>query len=82
MMYLCLNCDNLFEDSRQYIDRHGLDSPPYEEYFGCPKCAGAYVETVRCDECDEWIIGEYIELKNGTVFCDQCYDIKDICDKF
>ncbi len=77
-MYLCLDCDKLFEEPRDYTETHGLDSPPYETWSGCPECAGAYVETFKCDECGEWITGEYIELASRAKICDTCYVIKDI----
>lgn len=79
-MYLCLDCDNLFEDPKEYSETHGLSSPPYETWTGCPRCGGGYVETFRCDLCDEWVAGEYIKLKDGTVVCDQCYEINNIGD--
>lgn len=79
-MYVCLDCGCLFDDPEAYTESHGLDSLPYETYSGCPKCAGAYVETVECDCCGEWITGEYVELDNGTVACYNCYIIKNIED--
>ena len=79
-MHLCLDCGNLFEEPKHYTETHGLDSPPYETWNGCPDCGGAYVETVRCDECGEWIDGEYVELKNGQNICDNCYIVKDVSD--
>ena len=77
-MYLCLDCNELFEDPRFYSESHDLDTPPYETWWGCPSCAGVYVEAERCSECGEWITGEYIELKDGTVICENCYEIKDV----
>ena len=79
-MYLCLDCDNIFEYPVRYIESHGLDSPPYEEWYGCPKCAGAYVKTMPCSCCNNWITSEYIELNEGTVICDRCYKVKNIDD--
>lgn len=79
-MYICLDCENIFDTPKCYTETHGLNSPPYEIWNGCPKCAGAYVETMCCDQCDNWITGEYIKLKDGAVVCDQCYEVKDIED--
>ena len=53
-MYLCLDCENIFD---------------------APK---SYVETIECDECGQWITGDYIKLNDGTVICDNCYEPKNI----
>lgn len=79
-MYLCLDCENIFEVPKEYSESHGLSSPPYETWAGCPKCSGGYVETICCDLCGEWVTGEYVKLKDGTVACDQCYEVNDIID--
>ena len=81
-MFVCLDCETLFYNPKCYTETHGLSSPPYEAWMGCPCCGGAYVETMRCDQCGNWVTGEYIKLKDGTVVCDQCYDINDIEDVY
>ena len=79
-MYVCVDCGRLFDDPKSYSESHGLDSPPYEEYSGCPRCAGTYVQTFECDCCGEWITGKYVKLDDGTVACENCYMIKNIED--
>lgn len=79
-MYLCSNCECVFDEPKRYIETHGFDSPPYETWDGCPECGGGYVETMECSECGKWITGEYIKLNDGTVICDGCYEINDIAD--
>lgn len=79
-MYLCLDCGRLFEEPKSYTEKHNLDTPPYEHWSGCPVCSGGYVETMKCDVCDEWIVGEYIKLKNNTFVCENCYDVKSVED--
>lgn len=81
MMYLCLDCEKLFEEPYGYIETHGLNTPPYEEWSCCPKCRGAYVKTKRCSVCDEWIVGEFAELKNGMSVCESCFVVRDIGDE-
>ena len=79
MMYLCLDCGELFEEPKHYTETHGLDFPPYEEWSGCPECAGAYVKTILCDYCEEWITGQYIRLHyDDTVVCEDCYSMHNI----
>lgn len=43
---ICLECDEIFHEDelKKYVEKHGLDSPPYEEYWACPYCAGAFEE--------------------------------------
>lgn len=79
-MFLCLDCDALFEEPKEYIETHGLSSPPYESWSGCPNCGGAYVKTIPCECCGEWITGEYVKFNDYTVACEDCYSIKDIRD--
>lgn len=79
-MFICLDCGIVFEEPKAYIERHGLDSPPYEVINGCPVCGGSYVETMCCNECGSWITDEYIELKDSSVICDKCYKVKNIED--
>lgn len=79
-MFLCLDCEKLFEDPQEYIDTHGLCYPPYETKSGCPNCGGAYVETMQCEACGAWITGECVKLRDNTVVCEECCDVKDIRD--
>ena len=79
-MYLCIDCGALFEEPRRIIETHGLDTPPYEVWNVCPECGGGYVETMRCNICDEWITGDYIELDDYSVVCECCYVVKNIVE--
>lgn len=71
-MFVCLDCQHLFERPRHYVETHGLDTPPYEEFDGCPECGGAYVEAHKCDECEEWITEDYFKTDDGQRFCQNC----------
>ena len=70
MMLKCDNCGHLFEDGEQAVweERHGLDTPPYEKWDGCPLCRGSYEQVYQCKECGEWHT-EY-EVFNG--WCEKC----------
>ena len=72
-MFVCLDCGRIFESPRHYVDSHGLDAGPFEEWYGCPSCGGAYTEAYECDGCGKWITGEYIKTKNDERFCENCY---------
>ena len=80
-MYICLDCDNIFSAPRQFVETHGFDEPPYEEYLGCPYCGGTYIEAYECDRCGQYIIGDYIELNDGSLICDNCYESKNILEE-
>ena len=69
-MYKCENCGHLFEEGEQAVweERHGLDTPPYEKWDGCPMCKGDYEEVHQCQECGEWHTED--ELYEG--WCEKC----------
>lgn len=70
MTFRCCKCGNLFEDGEQAVwyETHGLDSPPYEKWDGCPVCRGDYEEVHQCKECGDWHSDD--ELYGG--WCEKC----------
>ena len=70
MMFKCCDCGNLFEEGEQAVweERHGLDTPPYEQWSGCPICKGGYEEVRQCKECGDWHTEN--ELYEG--WCEKC----------
>ena len=70
MMYKCENCGHLFEEGEQAVweERHGLDTPPYEKFSGCPICKSGYEEVHQCKECGDWHTED--ELHDG--WCEKC----------
>lgn len=77
-MFICLDCGCVFDEPKHWIETHGLDSPPYEEWDGCPSCGGTYAETYKCDGCNDWLCGTYAEIKNGNKYCENCYGIREV----
>lgn len=77
-MWVCLDCLETFESPKHYTETHGLDCGPYEQWSGCPYCAGAFVEAHKCDCCGEWITEHYIKTDDGHRFCDNCYNRYDL----
>ena len=69
-MYKCTECGNLFEEGEHatWEETHGLDSPPYEKWSGCPVCKGVYEEVYQCEECGDWHTED--ELYDG--WCENC----------
>ena len=78
MEFICTDCFEIFEHPKQYTETHGLYAPPYEVWMGCPCCGGPYTRAHKCDECGEWITGEYVKLKSGERFCEGCYTLYEI----
>lgn len=77
-MFICLDCGAIFCDTKHYVEKHNLDTPPYEEWNGCPMCGGSYAEAHECDECEHWITGEYIKTASGRRVCENCYSVMDL----
>ena len=75
-MYRCENCGHLFEEGEEarWVEKHGLDTPPYEEWSGCPLCKGAYEKISPCKIC-----GSYNHDYDED-YCDQCK--KDVKRRF
>ena len=71
-LFICTECGCLFEEPVEWEERHGLDTPPYEKWSGCPQCHGNYVETYQCDCCGEWIEDYYIRIGDDR-YCQNCY---------
>lgn len=79
-MYVCVDCGTVFEEARYYVETHGLETPPYETWYGCPKCGGYYIEAFKCDCCGEWITGQYAITDDGYSYCDNCYVVREVGD--
>ena len=64
----CTVCGKLFDENEKklYTDRHGFESPPYETYYGCPCCGGAFDEIEPCKICGSYYHDEEEE------YCDEC----------
>ena len=80
-MLICGECGSLFERGRTIVERHGLDTPPYEELLVCSCCGETSIfPAYRCDLCGEWITGEYVETLDGDRICGECYTRHDAGD--
>lgn len=78
-MYKCLDCGHLFEEGEQATreETHGFDTPPYEEFTGCPICDGDYEEIKPCKIC-----GSY-EHDFDEDYCKSCkIDVQKRFQKF
>ena len=78
MKYICLNCNEMFDEPSYWEERHGLDHGPFERMYGCPFCGESYVEAYECSECGCWIDRRYIKLDNGERICENCYTTYEI----
>ena len=80
-MFVCVECGTLFECPERFVETHNLDCPPYEEWDGCPRCAGAFIEAFRCHCCNEYITDSYIKTDDGKQYCTECYRERELEDE-
>ena len=79
--FICLSCFAEFDEWAEVVERHCLDTPPYEKLQVCPQCYGENISTaIYCDLCSCAIHGEYIVTVDGDVFCDDCYVKRNVED--
>lgn len=71
-MFVCIECNAIFEEPAHWQESHGLSTPPYEQFSGCPHCKGNYTEAPRCDCCDDYITSNYILTNDGKRYCEDC----------
>ena len=45
-MYICESCERVFEEFDFVVEKHGLDTPPYEMIAVCPHCGST--------DCDDY----------------------------
>lgn len=80
-MLTCADCSAVFEHPTHVVERHGLDSPPYEEYDACPECYGmCLLEAMECSCCNEVIRETYVQVDNGERYCSECYMVRNAMD--
>lgn len=82
-MFVCGDCGAVFDAPLRTVERHGLDTPPYEALEVCPSCYGVCIlSAMYCDGCGGVITGKYIQLDDeGTRYCENCYTVREIDDR-
>jgi hypothetical protein len=82
ILFACIECREVFEEPIYWEETHGLDTPPYERWSGCPYCKGSYVELYKCSCCDEWIITDgYVKTEDDKRYCNDCFCVLDLGDE-
>ena len=68
-MYICNNCEAVFETPGTHEERHPYGMTSATEYWAvCPFCGETdFNEAKKCDRCGEYVA----ELDEGL--CDCCY---------
>lgn len=79
-LFVCVECGYVFQYPERFVEKHGLDTPPYEQFTGCPKCGGAYVKSKPCDCCGEVITNDYVKTEDGCYYCDDCYTLRNVSE--
>lgn len=67
-MYECFECERHFEEPDFIVEKHGLDTPPYEKLAACPYCKSFFREMYQCKICGEWFTDEELTM----YVCDDC----------
>ena len=72
MAFKCLECGHIFDECEVYWweETHGLDTPPYEKFSGCPICKSVYEETTPCKICGS----EHLENELYGCVCAECVE--------
>lgn len=79
-MYVCIECGETFDRAEHVIDRHGLDTPPYEEYDCCPHCfSWSFIDAFSCAACGETIVNDFVEIGDDR-YCESCYTLSTLSD--
>lgn len=81
-MFVCGDCGEAFDTPQRSVERHGLDTPPYEMLDVCPACYGVCIlSALYCDGCGSVITGRFIQLDDsGDRYCEDCYTVRDYDD--
>ena len=78
----CLNCMSVFEEPSRYEQKSEFWGAPCSEiFYSCPYCDSDDIiedEPPKCDCCGDYCTEEFVETKNHSYFCNNCYTIKDI----
>lgn len=73
-MFICLDCHALFEKPKHYRETHGLESGPYEEWNGCPKCAGTFSKVMPCNICGALYPESELHTCDDLLLCEDCHE--------
>ena len=72
--YVCLNCEQTFDDPMVHIEMHGFTYGPGEKLYLCPFCGSEdFIDAIYCDICDNPIVNDYIKTSRGELICENCY---------
>ena len=69
-MYNCKDSKRRFENFKVIIERHGLDSAPYQKIAVCPICGGTDLEQFAVSHCR--YCGARLKRKDGVYCGPQC----------
>lgn len=77
-MFICLECELVFEEPKEYFETHGFSYGPYERFTCCPACGGDYSDSEVCVLCGKVEAVEdmqiYTDEETGVNhrFCKRC----------
>lgn len=75
-MLICKDCHTPFDESESatHIEKHGLDTPPFERWDACPICGSINLtEAATCKVCQKVVDPENCDIfttnENGVREC-------------
>ena len=74
-MWYCNDCESFFDHTVKIYESPVDESRRWGRLiFGCPHCrSDNYEKAYRCDLCGEYVVEDYVKLKDGTVACNNCF---------
>lgn len=87
-MFYCTDCGAILDEKNElaeYKERGEFWGSEFTTISRiCPKCkSSAIIElTKKCDYCGDYIIGIYITVADGKLYCENCYTKGDINEEY
>ena len=78
-MWYCTECKSTFTEPKIITDYVTNDPYPMGPTISvCPFChSDMFVEAIECSCCGSYIAGEYIQTKDNSYYCEDCYTVCD-----
>ena len=73
-LYICTDCGATFDEPKEIVEKHGLETPPYEKLLVCPECLSSDYDTaVVCGSCQKEVPSTGCYFVNNQHYCKTCF---------